>query len=100
MPIGITFDGSSRGYPMRLSGDQIPLPSRIILVADTVEAMTSDRPYRKALPLEAVVRELHKYSGTQFDPTCVRAMLMLLERQGESFIQHHQKFDIYAFIEG
>jgi putative nucleotidyltransferase with HDIG domain len=94
------FDGSSRGYPMRLSGDQIPLPSRIILVADTVEAMTSDRPYRKALPLEAVVRELHKYSGTQFDPTCVRAMLMLLERQGESFIQHHQKFDIYAFIEG
>jgi putative nucleotidyltransferase with HDIG domain len=94
------FDGSDRGYPLNLRGDQIPLPSRIILVADTVEAMTSDRPYRAALPLEAVVRELHKFSGTQFDPTAVVAMLALLEREGETFIKHDQKFDIYAFIEG
>ena len=50
------YDGSNRGYPDRLLGDQIPLPSRIILVADTVEAMTSDRPYRKAMSLETVVR--------------------------------------------
>lgn len=92
------FDGSDRGYPLRLRGDQIPLPSRIILVADTVEAMTSDRPYRKALPLEDVVRELHKYSGSQFDPVCADAMLRLLEREGEAFIRKDQKFDIYAFI--
>jgi putative nucleotidyltransferase with HDIG domain len=94
------FDGSSRGYPAGLRGDQIPLPSRVILVCDTVEAMTSDRPYRKAMPLETVVRELHKYAGSQFDPTCVEAFLRLLEREGDEFISKNQKFDIYAFIEG
>jgi putative nucleotidyltransferase with HDIG domain len=93
------FDGSDRGYPLRLKGDQIPLPSRVILVADTVEAMTSDRPYRKALPLEAVVTEVHKYSGTQFDPKCADAFLTLIEREGETFIKKDQKFDIYAFIQ-
>jgi putative nucleotidyltransferase with HDIG domain len=93
------FDGSDRGYPARLHGDRIPLPSRIILVADTVEAMTSDRPYRKGLGLDAVVRELHKYAGSQFDPSCVDACLRLLEREAEDFIQKDQKFDIYAFLE-
>jgi len=94
------FDGSESGYPYRLRGDQIPLPSRVILVADTLEAMTSNRPYRKGLPLEVVVRELHKYSGSQFDPTIVEALLALLEDEGQNFIQTHQKFDIYAFLEG
>jgi putative nucleotidyltransferase with HDIG domain len=92
------FDGSDRGYPDRLLGDKIPLPSRVILVADTVEAMTSDRPYRNALPLEVVVAELHKFSGSQFDPVCVTAFLKLLEEEGEAFISKDQKFDIYAFI--
>ena len=94
------FDGSDRGYPDRLQGGAIPLPSRIIVVADTIEAMTSDRPYRKALSLETVVTELNKYSGSQFDPTCVDAALRLLEREGESFIKKNQKFDIYEFLEG
>lgn len=94
------YDGSSRGYPEQLRADQIPLPSRVILVADTVEAMTSDRPYRKALPIDTVVAELHKYSGSQFDPTAVDAFLRLLEREGDCFITKHQKFDIYAFLEG
>ncbi len=94
------FDGSSRGYPDRLIGNQIPLPSRIILVSDTVEAMTSDRPYRKALPLEVVVAELHKFSGSQFDPACVEPFLRMLEREGEAFIKKDQKFDIYEFLEG
>jgi HD-GYP domain-containing protein (c-di-GMP phosphodiesterase class II) len=76
------------------------LPSRVILVCDTVEAMTSDRPYRKALPLETVVSELHKYSGSQFDPSCVEAFMRLLEREGEELITTTQKFDIYEFIEG
>ena len=62
--------------------------------------MTSDRPYRKALPLEAVVSEIHKYSGTQFDPNVRRRRCCaLLEREGEAFIQKDQKFDIYSFIE-
>ena len=93
------YDGSEQGYPARLCGDQIPLPARIILVADTVEAMSSDRPYRKGLPLETVVQELQKYSGTQFDPSCVQVCLRLIEREGESFIRKDQKFDIDAFLE-
>ena len=94
------FDGSDRGYPWRLRGEMIPLPSRIILVADTVEAMTSDRPYRKAMPLEVVCTELSKYSGTQFDPVCTRACLSVLDREGEEFIRKDRSFDIYEFLEG
>jgi response regulator RpfG family c-di-GMP phosphodiesterase len=94
------YDGSTRGYPDRLRGDKIPIPSRVILVADTVEAMTSDRPYRKALPLDTVVSEITKYSGSQFDPSCAEAFLRVLDREGESFIKKDQKFDIYEFIEG
>ena len=93
------YDGSEQGYPARLRGDRIPLPSRIILVADTVEAMSSDRPYRKGLPLEAVMQELQKYSGSQFDPNCVDVCLRLIEREGEAFIRKDQKFDIDAFLE-
>jgi len=94
------YDGSQAGYPDRLRGDRIPLPSRIILVADTVEAMTSDRPYRKALPLDAVRAELSKFAGSQFDPACAQGMLRLLEAEGEAFLKKDQKFDIYEFIEG
>jgi putative nucleotidyltransferase with HDIG domain len=93
------YDGSERGYPARLSGDRIPLPSRIILVADTVEAMSSDRPYRKGLPLDTVVQELQKYTGSQFDPSCADVCIRLIEREGESFIRKDQKFDIDAFLE-
>ncbi|HIG00858.1 MAG TPA: response regulator [Myxococcales bacterium] len=94
------FDGSDRGYPERLISHSIPLPSRIILVADTAEAMTSDRPYRKGLPLNRVTSELRKFSGSQFDPVVVDAFLELLEKEGESFLSKSQKFDIYEFIEG
>jgi HD-GYP domain-containing protein (c-di-GMP phosphodiesterase class II) len=94
------FDGSEKGYPDRIAGDRIPLPSRIILVADTVEAMTSDRPYRKAKDLEAVIAELKKYAGSQFDPVCVEACLRVLDRDEESFIRKDEQFDIYEFIEG
>ncbi len=94
------FDGSDRGYPWRLRGEMIPLPSRIILVADTVEAMTSDRPYRKAMPLEVVYTELNKYSGSQFDPVCTAALLRILDREGEEFIRKDRSFDIYEFLEG
>lgn len=59
------------GYPDGLTGENIPLGSRIIMVADTVDAMTTDRPYRKALPFEAVVAELLKHRGKQFDPRLV-----------------------------
>jgi hypothetical protein len=65
------FDGS--GYPDGLVGDQIPIGARIIMVADTVDAMTTDRPYRKALSFESVKSELQKYAGKQFDPQVVTA---------------------------
>jgi len=94
------YDGSTLGYPDRLRADAIPLPSRIILVADTVEAMTSDRPYRKALSIDCVISELNKFSGSQFDPACAEAFLRLIDREGESFIRSELKFDIYEFIEG
>jgi putative nucleotidyltransferase with HDIG domain len=93
------YDGGEQGYPAHLRGDRIPLPSRIILVADTVEAMSSDRPYRKGRSLSAVIQELRKYSGSQFDPNCVDACLRVIEREGEAFIRKDQKFDIDAFLE-
>ncbi len=61
------------GYPDKLQESDIPLGARIFCVADTVDAMTSDRPYRKALPFEAAKDELEKYAGIQFDPDVVKA---------------------------
>ena len=92
------YDGSDRGYPDRLRGDKIPFPSRIILVADTVEAMSSDRPYRRSLALERVIEEIQTYSGTQFDPVCADAFLAIIEREGEDFIERASKFDIESFL--
>ena len=67
------WDGS--GYPDRLRADQIPLAARVIMVADTVDAMTTDRPYRKALSFERVVEELVRHSGRQFDPHLVQTVI-------------------------
>jgi putative nucleotidyltransferase with HDIG domain len=63
------WDGG--GYPDGLAGDDIPLGARIIMISDTTDAMTTDRPYRKRLPIDAVITELQKYRGTQFDPKLV-----------------------------
>jgi len=63
------YDGC--GYPDGLKGEAIPLEARIILIADTFDAMTSDRPYRKALPTEIAMAELQKHAGSQFDPNLV-----------------------------
>ncbi len=73
------FDGS--GYPDGLAGDQIPLASRILLVSDAFDAMTSDRPYRKAMPIEAALRELLTHSGRQFDPKVVEAFVRVISRR-------------------
>src|SRR4029079_5848804 len=65
------WDGG--GYPSRLIGDRIPLGARIMAVADSLDAMTTDRPYRKALTFEAAVAEIRRNSGTQFDSHIVEA---------------------------
>ncbi|UOE96747.1 HD-GYP domain-containing protein [Fervidobacterium islandicum] len=74
------WDG--KGYPSGLSGEDIPLISRIITVVDAWDAMRSDRPYRKGLPKEVAMKELVEHSGIQFDPSIVKVFLSLIEEQG------------------
>ncbi|MGC3999021.1 MAG: response regulator [Anaeromyxobacter sp.] len=69
------WDGS--GYPRGLAGEEIPLFARIFALADTYDAMTSDRPYRKGLPIAAARAEVLRCAGTQFDPRCAEAFLSL-----------------------
>jgi HD-GYP domain-containing protein (c-di-GMP phosphodiesterase class II) len=73
------FDGT--GYPDRLAGEDIPLEARIIFACDAFHAMTSDRPYRRALGVEAALAELREGAGTQFDPRVVEACLRVLARR-------------------
>jgi HD-GYP domain-containing protein (c-di-GMP phosphodiesterase class II) len=75
------YDGT--GYPQGLMGDEIPLGSRIFAVADTLDAMTSDRPYRMALPLSAARSEISREAGRQFDPEVVRVFLSIPEQVWE-----------------
>ena len=72
------FDG--KGYPKGLAADEIPMGARIFVLADTFDAMTSDRPYRRALSTDVAREEIIKCSGTQFDPRCVQAFLMAFDR--------------------
>ncbi|MBF0484450.1 MAG: HD-GYP domain-containing protein [Candidatus Omnitrophica bacterium] len=72
------FDG--RGYPAHLAGAQLPIISAIIAVADSYDAMTSDRPYRKGLPKEIAISEIKGNSGTQFHPDVAAAMVDLYEK--------------------
>jgi len=74
------WDGS--GYPLGLAGIDIPLECRILSIADAYDAMTSDRPYRKAMPVNSAVRELRKFSGKQFDPDLVEMLCEFLQQQG------------------
>lgn len=64
-----------KGYPDKICGEEIPLGSRLILVVDTLDAMTHARAYRGALPIEKVFDELKKFSGTQFDSALVNIFL-------------------------
>lgn len=73
------FDGA--GYPSKLVGHDIPLSARIFAVADTYDAMTSDRPYRKALSHQAAVSEISQLQNTQFDPIVVAAFLRVVDHQ-------------------
>jgi HD-GYP domain-containing protein (c-di-GMP phosphodiesterase class II) len=74
------FDGS--GYPEGLKGEEIPLGSRIIIVADAYEAMTSDRIYRKSIGHDRAMEQLTKYKGIQFDPKVVRALEQVVQKKG------------------
>jgi diguanylate cyclase (GGDEF)-like protein/putative nucleotidyltransferase with HDIG domain len=78
------YDGC--GYPDNLLSHQIPLEARIIGLADALEAMASDRHYRKGLGIQEIVDEITKYSGTQFSPAVVGAFLKVLRKEGEALI--------------
>ncbi len=67
------FDGS--GYPRKLASEAIPLGARLFAVIDTLDAMASDRPYRRALPFDAAKAEIARFAGTQFDPVAVEAFI-------------------------
>ena len=75
------YDGS--GYPRKLKGEQIPLGARIFAVADTLDAITSDRPYRKATSFAAARLEIKRCAGTQFDPKVVEVYLSLPDQLWE-----------------
>jgi len=68
------------GYPQGLAGEETPLGSRIFAVADTFDAMTSDRPYRRALPYQAAREEIERESGRLFDPEIVQVFLSVPEQ--------------------
>ena len=73
------WDG--RGYPNGLKGDEIPLSARILTVADVFDVLTSQRPYKAPLSLDAARERLLKGAGTSFDPQIIQAFLQLLEIQ-------------------
>jgi len=82
------WDG--RGYPLRLEGNNIPLIARIISVADTYDAMTSNRAYRRALPHEVTVGEIERCSGTQFDPDIAGPFVERIDRLRDELVADGQ----------
>jgi putative nucleotidyltransferase with HDIG domain len=78
------YDG--RGYPDALIGEDIPLEARILALADAVEAMASDRPYRPGSSVAAILKEIQNESGKQFDPRVVEAFVKVVQTQGDATI--------------
>jgi len=73
------YDGA--GYPRGLAGEDIPLGARIFMIADTFDAITSERPYKAAIPAEEALAEILRNSGTQFDPACVELFLAVYRKR-------------------
>ena len=86
------FDG--KGYPSRLAGTDIPYFARITAVADTFDAMTSKRSYRDPLPLQVVIDEIKRCSGTQFDPDIAKVFVEILENDYAKIQEIQEKFPI------
>ena len=83
------------GYPDGLQGEDIPLEARIICLADAVEAMASDRPYRRAMDNQEINREIRKNSGTQFDPKVVKALFIIIDKHGDNLIVNSSR-DVFT----
>jgi len=92
------YDGN--GYPRGLKGDEIPLGARIFAVADTLDAITSDRPYRRASTYATARREIQRCAGTQFDPGIVEVYLGLPDGLWEDLraeMTRHPRFSPLSF---
>jgi putative two-component system response regulator len=74
------------GYPDGLKGEAIPMLTRIVSTSESFDAMVTDRPYRKALPINEIVDELKRFSGVQFDPYLVQRLLEIIEEKGEEIL--------------
>ena len=83
------YDG--KGYPDKLAGEAIPRPARIIAVADTYDAMTSSRSYRKGLPQDVARTEIEKGKGTQFDPEFADLMITLIDNDKDFTMRSHEE---------
>jgi HD-GYP domain-containing protein (c-di-GMP phosphodiesterase class II) len=70
---------NGQGYPLGIKGEEIPLACRILSIVDAYDAMTNDRPYRKAMSDEAAIAELKRCAGTQFDPVLVDEFIHILK---------------------
>jgi len=87
------YDGT--GYPDGLKGEEIPLLVRILRIADSFDAMTSDRPYRKALSFAEACKELKKHAGTVYDPALVEVFLSVMEEAyGAHFTDSPEKDEV------
>jgi HD-GYP domain-containing protein (c-di-GMP phosphodiesterase class II) len=86
------WDG--KGYPDGLAGEDIPIGARIVAVCDAFDAMTSDRPYKKAMPIQAALEEIKRGAGGQFDPRCADLLIEVVTNMGEDRLE--DKFIRYA----
>lgn len=84
------YDGT--GYPSNLKGEEIPLFARITAIADTFDAMTSNRPYRNALSINEAKTEIKEHSGTQFDPKITQTFLKILDNNYNEIEQIQKKY--------
>ena len=91
------YDGT--GYPEALKGEDIPLLARIVAVADSYDAMTSDRPYRKGMDKKVALREIQNGSDSQYDPYLASAFSAMMEQDGETDCPFHAKCTIFRRIE-
>lgn len=72
---------NGKGYPLGLKGEEIPLECRILAIADAYDAMSNDRPYRRALEKSIILEELKRCAGIQFDPQLVDVVLRIIEKE-------------------
>jgi diguanylate cyclase (GGDEF)-like protein/putative nucleotidyltransferase with HDIG domain len=91
------YDGT--GYPYGLKGEEISVEARIVCLADALDAMASDRPYRRALSFDEILAEVRRCSGSHFDPIVVQAFEKMIEEKGQSILVNTLPDELTAILE-